>query len=283
MLLTRKLLLALCLVLASFTQLRADQKTENIRLYPLDSHELTAPIFWEEDALLRVPEPTPLVDLLSDRPYATGERVFEYGGLQGAIINRILSYHHRYYFAALDAAFNHGYMSLGDVDRISMEYMWGQYDAKYGRWWDRNFFESMVPERGGAERPEVCYIGREEPIFEIGEIAFTNTGKLNLGGTEVYINKAIVDTGSVKSVVSGIVRREKFKISNYVNVCFKPRINIRTSLKPENVLSSIELAVDVDIYYNPARPPIFHISIVGNVEPFKDCATLKLNLFALVW
>lgn len=279
----RTFLAALCLVLASFTQLHADEKTEHIRLYPRDGPEIRAPSMWDE-GLLQTPPHTPLAELFSDKPYAPGQRIIEYEGLQGAIVSRVLSYHHRYYFAAVNEGLVHGYLSLGDVDRISYAYTCGEHDAKYGRWWDRNFFESMVPEKGGAPEPEVCHIGRELTIFEIGGVALTNKGKLNFGKTEFYIQKAEIDTGSVKSVVTGIVRRERFKISNYLDVSFRPRVNIRASLRPEDILSSLELDMNINVFYNPKKPPIAQASISAEFEPFNnERASLKVGIAVLIW
>ena len=279
-----RLLAALAIVLASFTPLRADEKTEYINLYPRDGPTITAPTFWDLPEFRVAPKGPPLVDLVTEKHYAPGQLVIEYGGIQGAIINRILSYHHRYYFAAVDDAFNHGYLTQSDVDQIGLNYMWGEYESTHGRWWERSIFESMVPEKGGApSTPEVVFVGEEHPVFEWGDLTITNLGKVNFWQTSLYVQRAVVDTSSFKSVVTGIVRRDEFKLSNYVKFTVRPRIGIKASLKPEDILSKLELDANINVYYNPQKPPIVAISVAAEYEPFKDRADIKFNAVILIW
>jgi hypothetical protein len=241
------------------------------------------PSFWDEPEL-RCPRFTPLVDILAPRRSAPGEIIYQYGGLQGVIVNRILSYHHTIFFSAVDAAANRGNLSLFDVDRITLKYEDNETDIKYGRWWDRNFFESFTPEHGGAKAtPEIVQIGQEFPILEIDELSITNVGRLKLGHTEVYVQRTIIDTSSVKSIVTGIVRREEFKVSDYVCISLRPRISIKGSLKPEEILSKVELGVNIKIYYDVKKPPIALISIVAESQPLQRRGDVLFSATLLVW
>lgn len=284
MLLPARTLAALILVLASFTPSRADEKTEHLHLYPRDGPEIRAPSFWDLPEVSIAPPGPALVDLLTEKHYAPGQLIIEYGGIQGALVNRILSYHHRYYFRALDDAYNQGRLTQSDIDRISLSYVWGEYESTHGRWWERSFFESFVPERGGApSTSEVVYVGKERPIFEFGDLTVTNLGKVNLWHTSLYVQRALVDTSSVRSIVTGIVRRDEFKISNYVKFSVRPRIGIKASVNPEEILSKVELDANINVYYSPKKPPIVTIAIVAEYEPFKERGDVKFNATILIW
>lgn len=290
MLSVRKLLLALFMVLASFTNLRAQEKLEVSAPQNIEKSRLTLDLRFDIDC------PMPKYSTADEFPrhFAPGEIVYEYGGLQGVLLNRVASYQHRFFGRSLDAAFNGSSMSLADRSRIEEAFWSSEVDAKWGRWWERSWRESLVPEQGGAGPPLIIPVGVERTMFEFAGFEITNTGKIRLGDTDIYLHRTVVEDREVRSVISGIVHHREFRLADVLEVSVRPKVNIRGSIKPREVISSVALDFNAKLstpgstcpfcaFHTHAGRPLLVLSASCEYEPATNVGSAHFQLVILIW
>jgi len=75
----------------------------------------------------------------------------------------------------------------GIVSRVDRFYEGKADQAAGGRWWERTFDESLMPESGGAARGAVVVdVGQETDFLNLGGATLTNEGKLRWGKLDIF-------------------------------------------------------------------------------------------------
>lgn len=288
-----KYLGAILIVLMSITLCYGQEKPEathgHLELKPTISVEFNERSILENLSSLEAP-PTRhnfLLNELSIRPPAPGEIRLRYDGIEGVIVSRILSYHRRYWTDSLNSRYNRGYLSLFDFEQLQYERSCAEGDAQLvGRWWERQWHESLPEEKGGAGQTRIVNIGRELNVFEFNEIALTNTGQIRLGNLFLYIYKASIDPKmpqSANSVASGLIRQNPISITDYINITIKPRVTIKASMQPEDIVSNVSCEFRFRFYSRYSKNPWGCLTVDADSSPMKGIASVRVYFELLCW
>lgn len=272
----RTILAAILLAVASLSPISAqDQEVVRSESTPINVGDI------DFSASYSAAPKTSLVDTLTMLHYAAGELIVDYRGFQGALVSRILSYHRRVFNQSLDA-YDVG-VGLSPAERAFIEqaYCYGVTDSWIGCWWNRSFSESLVIERGGAGTPMRMTVGEERATVELGGVSLMNTGRLEWGETNVYLQRAVIDEHFAKAVVSGIVHRHQWRPMDNMEFSIRPRINIKASLKPAEIFSAISVEASLKAF--DRRQLIGYISIGCEYTPNDRVTRAKLNIVLFVW
>jgi hypothetical protein len=131
-----------------------------------------------------------LVNEIAPEADAPGTVVRTYRGLQGVLYRRAMGYYHRLATDTLRSLWAGTSISAMQFQE-DLDYV-GAQEADFfagGRWWERTWRQSLLPEKGGAPAtPRVIEIGKEIELFRVGELAFTTEGKLRAGRLSVYLS-----------------------------------------------------------------------------------------------
>lgn len=216
---------------------------------------------------------------------APGEIRIKYDGLQRVVVSRILSYCNRLWSNSIDDRFYKGNESFLDhqksmSDRCDMEAAFQQ-----GRWWERSWRQSLPEEKGGAGQPKTVTIGRELTVFELGELRVTNTGQIKLGAFFFYIRSAEVDpkTQTINSVGSALSQNKEVKINQCVDFTIKPRITIKGSLVPEEIVSNASVELKFRFYSKYRKDPIAALTVNTESQPFQGVGSVQVYLELFCW
>jgi len=184
-----------------------------------------------------------------------------YGGIQYVILKQMERYYYRYRNQYVDDL-QGSQRSFFEIEQEQLRFMEGQSDLETGRWWERSWEDSRLPENGGApyERP-VVHRGEEVDVFDWGWLKLTNEGKVTLGNFFLYLegqrNKTLTndpppDIG-VRTVVfklgqaqDGHVTKLLIKgMQRYVDIRIRPLVTLQMpTSKDLNPLGKIAVAID---------------------------------------
>lgn len=286
-----RLLGSILIVLAAFSVCFAQEKTEHehIRLEPSLSVEINERSILEGLSALEPPPPAKnaLLTQLAPRRFAPGEIRLRYDGLEGVLVSRVISYHRRYWSRSLNDRYNRGYLSLFDFERLQYERSCAEGDAQLvGRWWERSWMESLPEEKGGAGPTQTITMGRELNVLQFDEISITNTGQIRFGNLFFSIYKASIDPKmpqSANSMASGLIRQKPVSISEYIDLNIKPRVTIKASMNPEDILSNVSCEFRFRFYSHYSKNPWGSLTIDADSSPMKGIASVRVYFELLCW
>jgi len=219
------------------------------------------------------------------RSPAPGELLTHYDGAQKAVISRVLSYYNRFWSNHISDAFYKGSISFSDYQQLIDARNDLECNAQQGYWWTRSWDQSLPEEKGGAGQPKTITIGRELAVFEIGELRLTNTGQIKLGSFFFYIRNADIDpkTQTFNSVGSSLVKSKEVKITDFVDVSVKPRVSIKGTTNPEEILSNVSVEVRFRFFTTHRKDPIAALTIEAETEPVQGIASVKVAFELFCW
>jgi hypothetical protein len=141
------------------------------------------------EAMARPVSDSALLTEISIALEAPGSRVYDWDGLEGLARARIVSYGRRLFNQELDARWTKTQMTLFQYEAAQTRLYETIADATMGRWWERSWAASLLPEKGGAPAiPRIEHIGHELEVLRFGEVAFTTEGKIRVGKLWFYID-----------------------------------------------------------------------------------------------
>lgn len=212
-----------------------------------------------------------------------------YEGLQGVLISRGTGLFRKYEREYLSNRWNSSNMNICEWDRWMTNYMDDCVEFQYGRWWDRSFFDSLVPERGGVVYKDVI-VGKETAFLSWNNFHLMNTGRVRVAkwgfdvervqlpsaGTVAVDPTSIVRQRdpplSIRAIIpKGVLENEYFRVSTIQN------ITLRGTLTPENIIARIEVGVDVKFYSHYSTRPWAQLIVKCRASPFQDQYELTLH------
>jgi hypothetical protein len=175
-----------------------------------------------------------------------GSLVVEYQGVQGFLARRLQSRYRSLWRSQIDLLYDETSMTDAERSAALDEIGTGFADLRGGRWWERSWRESLLPEKGGAPaRPWVHVVGQDLELFRLGAVSVTNELKVRVDRLAVLSLDA----------APGLVYREREEISEPSRVARDNARLTRAMVDPED----------------EARRPVTSRSPVGQVpllEPF---------------
>lgn len=230
----------------------------------------------QEDALLS--------EICQKEP-APGELRIKYDGVQKVIVSRILSYCNRLWTNSLDDRFYKGDESYLDYQKSMSDKCETESAFQQGCWWERSWRQSLPEEKGGAGQPKTVTIGKELTVFELGELHVTNTGQIKLGAFFFYIKSAEVDpkTQTVNSVGSALAQNKEVKINQYVDFTIRPRITIKGSMIPQEIISNASVECKFKFYSERRKDPIAALTINVESQPLQGIGSVQVYFELFCW
>ena len=154
-----------------------------------------------------------------------GSLVIEYEGFQSFVVRKLQSRYRSLWRGQISLLYDETNMTDAEF-RAAMEDMaLSLADHKTGRWWDRSWRDSLLPEKGGAPaRPWVHTVGEELELFRIGAVHLSNELKLRVDKVAVFSLEAD----------PGLVYREREEISQPSRVARDHARLQRAMIDPED-------------------------------------------------
>lgn len=126
-------------------------------------------------------EPDSLLRQVTLTELPPGSLQIEYRGVQGFIVRRLQSRYRSLWRGQIDLWYDETAMSDAERNAALTEMGWAFADLKTGRWWERSWLESRLPEKGGAPaKPWVHTEGEALELFRVGRVRLTNELKLRV-------------------------------------------------------------------------------------------------------
>lgn len=226
-----------------------------------------------------------LMSEMCPKDYAPGELRTRYDGIEKVVVNRLLSYYNRFWNNYLNDRFYKGSESYLDYEKSLDERSDTEAYFQQDYWWTRSWRQSLTEEKGGAGPQKTITIGKELAVFEFGELRLTNTGQIKLGAFFFYIKSAEVDTKTqtVNSVGSALTQNREVKVAPWVDFTIKPRVTIKGSLVPEEILSDVSLEVKFRFYTEHRKDPIASLTINADSQPFQGIGSIQVYFELFCW
>lgn len=131
-------------------------------------------------------EPGCMVRQVTLRELPPGSLHVEYEGFQSFLARRLQSRYRSLWRDQIDLWYDETNMTDAEFRAAREEIQLGFQDLKTGRWWERSWRDSLLPEKGGApETPWVHKVGQEIDVVRIGAFRFTNELKIRIDGWTV--------------------------------------------------------------------------------------------------
>jgi hypothetical protein len=141
------------------------------------------------EAMARPVSESALLAEISIAPEAPGSCIYDWNGLEGLARSRIAGYGRRLFNQELEARWTKTQMTLFQYEAAQARLYERIADVTMGRWWERSWDASLLPEKGGAPTmPRIEHIGHEIEVFRLGEVAFTTAGKIRVGKLWFYLD-----------------------------------------------------------------------------------------------
>lgn len=261
---------------------------------PIDEHSIL-------EQLETVKKPASKSDgniLLDEAPkeYAPGEIHLKYDGIEGVIVGKLLFYQRRLWSLSIDNAYNHGGISYQEYQARLQQRADLESDAQQERWWDRTWYQSLIPEQGGAAPTKTIVIGKELAVFEFGEITLSNTGQIRFGDFFFSFynlssststdprNASATTTTTAANVAYGLTHSEDVSITDLVQISIKPRVTIKGTLIPGDVISNISVETRFRFYTsNNKKVPWSQLTVSVDSAPMTGIASASINFELLCW
>jgi hypothetical protein len=131
-----------------------------------------------------------LVNEIAPECDCPGSVIRTYHGIQGIAVKRLLGYYSRLFSEDMKNRWTGTSESIFQLDRRMERMACAEADMKAGgRWWDRTWRQSLVPEAGGTPAlSRIESIGKELEIVRAGEFALTTEGRLRVGRLSLYLD-----------------------------------------------------------------------------------------------
>jgi hypothetical protein len=146
----------------------------------LDLDKIRCPSFGDEA----------LVNQIAPECDAPGSIIRMYHGVQSIAVRRLLGYYRRIFTTDLKNHISGSNSAAFDLDDRIQRMADAENDLRSGgRWWERTWRQSLLPQCGGAPAlPRIETVGAEIEIFRLGEIVITNEGRLKVGRLSLYLD-----------------------------------------------------------------------------------------------
>lgn len=116
-----------------------------------------------------------------------GSLVIEYEGLQSFIVRRLQSRYRSLWRSQVSLLYDETSMSDAEYRAANDEISLAFTDLKTGRWWERSWRDSLLPEKGGAPAvPYIHKVGQEIELFRFGGLHLTNELKVRVDRLAVF-------------------------------------------------------------------------------------------------
>lgn len=211
---------------------------------------------------------------------------------------------------ALEAAFTDMYHRLADF-------------GAGGRWWERSWLDSLVPERGGAPAtPVVQQIGQEIELFRLGPLSFNNELRVRVDGLTLrvdpdagqiyrdhdygrlareyaYIKRddqdeddaelpAILPRSEAKGTSEPLVRivlepPDPGLLPGYWRLRFRPQAAFRLTRDPMAMVKEVSLRVTLELFIGANRTKFMEIEGLIEYEPDDNIARLGIEVALITW
>ncbi len=131
-----------------------------------------------------------LVNQIAPECDAPGSIIRMYHGVQSIAVRRLLGYYRRLFTMDVKNHLSGSNSAAFDADDRIQRMADAENDMHSGgRWWQRTWRQSLLPQCGGAPAlPRVESVGSEIELFRLGEIVITNEGKLKVGRLSLYLD-----------------------------------------------------------------------------------------------
>lgn len=118
--------------------------------------------------------------IILDYKNIPGSYRIEHGGIRGRIYKAASRTIRKEWTQRQRIFLDAGSIDIFEYRRRQRELGWAiQDDKNGGRWWDRSWFHSMLPEKGGASKERgIIYVGRTYTILDVGIFSLNNTGSI---------------------------------------------------------------------------------------------------------
>jgi len=101
--------------------------------------------------------------------YPSGSLKFKYTGIKKVIIDEVRDTLEDEWRSDAETLFNSGQISLSQYRYSLLRLSWTrQHYGMNGYWWERPWYESRPPNKGGAPRPQSFTIGRTGDFIDLG-------------------------------------------------------------------------------------------------------------------
>jgi hypothetical protein len=123
-------------------------------------------------------------------PPSSNHAVYDFSGIPCVLYHFVMGYYKQAFQDELYQHWATGYMTIMDLEHAHERYVNGLAEARYGRWWDRTWRESLPVEKGGIPlKPQVIEIGREIEVFRLWDFALTTEGRVVApGNVALYLS-----------------------------------------------------------------------------------------------
>jgi len=137
--------------------------------------------------------------------HSPGSLKIKYTGIKRVIIDEVKDLLEDEWRSDAAILFNSGDISLSQFRFSMLQLIWTrQQYGMNGYWWDRPWYDSRLPDKGGANRPQIYIVGRTGDIIDLGFARVNENFKFKL-----------------KEYSKDLTRSWKFR--------FKPRITFNTN------------------------------------------------------
>ena len=159
---------------------RAQERAASPRTSDLLGHMPLCPLRLPRLADLD-PEPESLLRQVTLSELPPGSLQIEYRGVQGFIARRLQSRYRSLWRGQIDLWYDETALSDAERNAALTELGWAFADLRTGRWWERSWLDSRLPEKGGAPAtPWVHTEGEALEVFRVGRVRLTNELKLRV-------------------------------------------------------------------------------------------------------
>lgn len=184
--------------------------------------------------------------------YSPGSLRVRYTGIKRVILDEVRDFLENEWSSNAAILFNSGDISLSQFRLSMLQLSWThQQYGMNGHWWERPWYESRLPDKNGAPKPQSYTIGRTGDIINIGFIRVNENFRFKL-----------------KQYRKNLSRRWKFK--------FKPRITFNTN----DIVSAATASFIFTYYHLMIRRFRFEIQ-VGYRRGIKEFVEFRIEMLNL--
>jgi len=212
----------------------------------------------------------------------------EYVGLQRAVYKQLERLANRYYKQQLRIYWDQSYLHPLDLNHRIQQYHIERLDTG-GHWWDRRWYDSLPPEKGG-EISIVHQIGSKVELIRVGPLSFNNEGKFSWQTWKVDIEDNKDTTLSDIEAFQTRAFKEKYNVgirspeAGYVSDWYECRISGRINVRVDNLDRDNKSEIGLNLKFNllnRQKVPYLRFQSSARIQPLTGKAEFEFQLSLL--
>lgn len=231
------------------------------------------------------------------RPPPPGSMTIKYGGLHGLVVRRVQGRLKREWRDSIQDAWENGLLDdqeyrskITDMQNELTDFEVG------GRWWERRWWDSLPPERGGAPAdPLVVQIGDAHEVCRLGPFRLTNEFRVRVDDIGAFRMRGSIESDATDALASGKLRdvlpsdfdaspvswgliTDLRKLGSSCKIRVRPSVGVRILAPPAEMIRNVTVRIDGEIRYGSGRSFPLKFSVVMSYEPARNNASVIFGL-----